>query len=69
MIGSETTSVKIGHALQARSEMKMIADEFRVLASATLVATRAMDTLYHFIDRSAVSCSGAMTLSHHAGSS
>ena len=69
MIGSETTSVKIGHALQARSEMKMIADEFRVLASATLVATRAMDTLYHFIDRSAVSCSGAMTLRHHAGSS
>ena len=69
MIGSETSSVKIGYALQARSEMKTIADEFRALASATPIATRAMDTLYHFIDRSAISWSGAMALGHHGGSS
>ena len=53
MVESDTTSIKIGHALGARSEMKTIADEFRSLASSTSILTPAMDRLHKYVDSSA----------------
>jgi 2-dehydropantoate 2-reductase len=53
MVESDTTSIKIGHALEARHEMKTIADEFRALAAATSISTPAMDRLYKYVDPSA----------------
>jgi len=46
----ETTSIKIGHALGARSEMKTISDEFRALTETTSISTPAMDRLYQYLD-------------------
>ncbi len=40
----------IGHAHAARVEMKLIADEFNVLAQSGSVPTPAMDRLYTYID-------------------
>jgi hypothetical protein len=53
MVESDTTSIKIGHALGARHEMKTIADEFRALASVTSISTPAIDRLYKHVDPSA----------------
>jgi 2-dehydropantoate 2-reductase len=50
MVESDTTTIKIGHALGARKEMKLIADEFRALAKKTSVPTPAMDHLYQYVD-------------------
>jgi 2-dehydropantoate 2-reductase len=50
MIESDTASIKLGHALGAREEMKTIADEFRVLAEQTSIPTPAMDRLYRHLD-------------------
>jgi hypothetical protein len=50
MILSESTSIKDGHAEQARKEMKRLADEFRALAKNTSVATPAIDRLYAYVD-------------------
>lgn len=53
MVKSEGMSIKIGHALGARSEMQTIADEFRALAASTSVSTPAIDRLYPYLDPSA----------------
>jgi len=52
MVESDTTSIKIGHALGARNEMKTIADELRRLAGTTSISTPAMDRLYPYLDPS-----------------
>jgi 2-dehydropantoate 2-reductase len=49
MIRSDETSIKFGHAHQARKEMKIIADEFRELARKTSVSTPAMNRLYGYL--------------------
>ena len=53
MFESDTMSIKIGHALGARDEMKTIADEFRALAAATSISTPAMDRLDIYLDPAA----------------
>ena len=50
MIDSDTTAIKIGHALGARDEMKTIADEFRALATAKSISTPATLRLYAYLD-------------------
>jgi 2-dehydropantoate 2-reductase len=50
MIESDTASIKIGHALGARDEMKTIADELRSLARKTSVPTPAMERLCRYLD-------------------
>ena len=50
MVVSDTTSIKIGHALGARNEIKAITDEFRALAEGTSLSTPAMDRLYQQLD-------------------
>ena len=52
MVEGDATSIKIGHALGARNEMKTIADEMRGLAEATSISTPAMDRLYPYLDPS-----------------
>lgn len=52
MVESDATSIKIGHALGARNEMKTIADELRGLAEARSISTPAMDRLYTYLDPS-----------------
>ena len=47
----EMTELKVGHANNARDEMKQIADEFRTLAQKTSVPTPAMDRLYQYINQ------------------
>jgi hypothetical protein len=53
MVESDTTSIKIGHALGARNEMKTLADELRGLADTASISTPAMDRLYPYLDPSA----------------
>jgi len=53
MVESDTTSIKIGHALGARNEMKTIADELRGLAGTTSISTPATDRLYQYLDANA----------------
>jgi hypothetical protein len=50
MVEDETTAIKIGHALDAREEMRLITDELRALANTTRVPTPAMDRLYQYLD-------------------
>ncbi len=50
MVESDTTSIKIGHALGARNEMKTIADELRGLAETASISTPDMDRLYQYLD-------------------
>ena len=52
MVKSDTTSIKIGHALGARNEMKTIADELGGLAETAAISTPAMDRLYQYLDPS-----------------
>ncbi len=52
-VESDATSIKIGHALGARSEMKTIADELRALAETTSAPTPAIDRLSRYLDPSA----------------
>ncbi len=47
---NENFAELIGHAHAARDEMRQIADQFKVLARSTSVATPAMDHLYTHID-------------------
>jgi hypothetical protein len=47
---SEKMADLIGHAHAARDEMKLIADEFNVLARSASVLTPAMDRLHTYID-------------------
>ena len=42
MVESDTTNIKIGHALGARNEMKTIADEFSGLARKQSISTPAI---------------------------
>ncbi len=49
-LGGEGGRIKIGHAGQARREMKAIADEFRVLTRESGMATPAIDTLDRYFD-------------------
>jgi 2-dehydropantoate 2-reductase len=49
MVASDTTAIKIGHAVDARAEMKLLADEFRVLARQTSVPMPAVDRLYAYL--------------------
>jgi 2-dehydropantoate 2-reductase len=53
MIESDTASLKIGHALGARREMKVLADELRTLAARTSISTPASDRLDEYVDPSA----------------
>ena len=50
---SETASLKIGHALEARHEMGTIAEEIRTLAAAASVPTPALDRLHQYLDPAA----------------
>jgi 2-dehydropantoate 2-reductase len=52
MVASDATTIKIGHALDARKEMKRLADEFRALTQKTSVPTPAMDHLYTYLEPS-----------------
>ncbi len=49
-VQSETTSIKIGHALAAREEVKTIAEEIGALAESTLVSTPAIKRLNQHLD-------------------
>ena len=53
MLRSEDARVKIGHALRARGEMQMLADEFRVLTDSAAVQTPALRRLLESLDPSA----------------
>lgn len=48
-IGSEATSIKVGHAQAAREEMKSIAEEIRTLTGSASTSTPAMDRLNKFL--------------------
>jgi len=50
---SDTTGVKIGHALAARNEIKTLAHQLRALAQAKGVATPAADRLDRYLDPNA----------------
>jgi 2-dehydropantoate 2-reductase len=50
MMDSDEMSIKIGHAAEARDEMRTIADEFQALSASTTVATPATDRLYQHLD-------------------
>jgi 2-dehydropantoate 2-reductase len=52
MITSDETTIKVGHASDAREEMQLLADEFRALARKTSVPTPAIDRLYTYFDPS-----------------
>ncbi len=50
MVESDTTSIKIGHALAARNEMRTLADEFRELIQKADVRTPSIDILNRYVD-------------------
>ncbi len=50
MLASDSAAVKIGHAAAARSEWRMIADDFRSLAAKARLPTPALDRLYRYLD-------------------
>jgi 2-dehydropantoate 2-reductase len=50
MITSDATAIKIGHALEARQEMKTIAGEFQELSRKTNIPTPSIDTLNGYLD-------------------
>lgn len=49
-MADENAAIKIGHAKQARPEMRRIADELRALAEGTSITTPASDRLYAYLD-------------------
>ena len=49
-LADKAWSIKIGHAVAARNEMRTIADEFRELARRSGVATPAIDQLRSYLD-------------------
>ncbi len=49
-LDDKAASIKIGHVLGAREEMKTIANEFRELASQSGIATPAIDQLRPYLD-------------------
>lgn len=52
-VGSDAAAVKIGHALGARAEWQVIADELRELTAKAGLPTPAMDRLYRYLDPAA----------------
>jgi len=50
IVESDTTSIKIGHAIGARNEMKTIADEFRALMQIANVPTPSIEILNRNLD-------------------
>lgn len=52
-IEGEATSLKIGHVVEARREMRAIADEFRELARRSGARTPSIDALYSYLDEEA----------------
>lgn len=50
MMDSDEMGLKIGHAAEAREEMRTIADEFRALSASTAVATPAIAQLSQHLD-------------------
>ncbi|MCP4203438.1 MAG: ketopantoate reductase family protein [bacterium] len=50
MLASETTAIKVGHALEARDEWRVIAKELRVLAASAELPTPAYDQLCRYLD-------------------
>lgn len=50
MVASEHFAIKTGHALEARAEMRLLAEEFRTLAMQTDVPIPAIDALYAHIN-------------------
>ncbi len=49
-LADNASSIKIGHAVAARDEMRTIADEFRELARRSGIATSAIDQLRNYSD-------------------
>ncbi len=50
MLKSDTMSIKIGHALGARKEMQILADEFRKLSQQAKVRTPSINILNRYLD-------------------
>lgn len=48
-VAGKEAAIKVGHARQARAELKLLADEFQALASGTSVPTPATDQLNEYI--------------------
>jgi len=68
MLGSDAMSIKIGHATEARDEMRALDDELRALAASTAVATPATDRLRGYLDPSMEPMAdGSAELSLHWG--
>ena len=57
-VSGKEAAIKVGHARQARAECKLLADEFRVLATGTSVPTAAIDRLYKYIGSEEESAAG-----------
>jgi 2-dehydropantoate 2-reductase len=53
MVSSDETSIKTGHAVDARAEMTVLAEEFQVLVEAGDVSTPALDRLVAHLDPAA----------------
>jgi hypothetical protein len=49
MFSSETMTIKVGHAADARREFQVLSQEFQALNVATLVPTPAMDRLNEYL--------------------
>lgn len=58
-LNDKSWSVKIGHASNARDEMKFIANEFRELARRSGIATLAFDELQSYVDATEQPADGA----------
>jgi 2-dehydropantoate 2-reductase len=52
MIQTSDMDIKIGHAVSARAEMKVLADDLRALSAKTSVAIPAMERLYAYLEPS-----------------
>ncbi|QDT99970.1 ketopantoate reductase family protein [Gimesia aquarii] len=50
MLENKTASIKLGHAVEARDEMKTLADEFRKLIRKAGIDTPSIDTLYRYLN-------------------
>jgi len=51
MMRNETTAIKVGHADQARVEMRLLATELRALIDGSDVPTPSIDVLFRHLDR------------------
>ena len=50
MLEDDTTAIKIGHANEARDEMRLLADELGALAEKTSVPMPATERLSRYVD-------------------